>query len=104
MAKNVFVAMPAVDGGALNANENTIDVDLTNAEKASVVATGTFGGGTLTLHGSLDGTTFATTGLTLTAPGKLDVLIPLKKVRGVLTGATTPSVSVAIGIRTLDDI
>jgi len=102
--RNVFKTMVAADDGAvaLNANENSAPVSMDNIEKATFAAAGTFGGGTMTLQVSMDGTTFVTSGLTLTAVGKVDLTIPCKQARWALTGATAPSVTMACALRTLE--
>lgn len=59
---------------------------------------GTFGGGTVTIEGSHDGTNYtALTGMSFTAAGiKTVTLPPQSYVRAVLTGATTPSINAVV--------
>ncbi len=104
MARNLIIPMLAADDGAaaLNANEPTKAYDITNMDKATIAATGTFGGGTLTVQLSNDGTNWFSSGLTIAAAGKVDLAIPAKFVRGNLAGATTPSLNVTMALRTLD--
>jgi hypothetical protein len=103
MAKNVFLTMGAADdNGNLNANENSKPVDMQAIEKGTFAATGTFGGGTATLQVSMDGTNWVSSGLTLTAAGKVDLTIPCKQARWNLAGATSPSLVCACALRTLD--
>jgi len=104
MPRNVFKRMRAADdlGPALNANEVSESISMEDAEKATLVAIGTFGGGTVTWQITLDGTNFVSSGLTQTAPGKVDLTIPCKAARASLAGATAPSVNCAAMIRTFD--
>lgn len=104
MPKNLIVSLVAADdsAAALNANEATKAIDISNVEKATLVAVGAFGGGTLTWQISLDNVNWVSTGLTLAAAGKSDLTIPAKFVRGVLAGATAPAVICGAALRTLD--
>lgn len=104
MARNVFLTMPAADDGENldEAAEVTAAVDMTNIEKGTFAAVGTFGSGTLTLQISVDGTNFVSSGLTLTANGKVDLAIPCRQARWSLAGATTPDIACAAALRTLD--
>jgi hypothetical protein len=100
--RNVYVTMGAADdGAAINTNESSKGVDMTNAEKARFAAQGTFGGGTMTLQVTLDGTNWSTSGLTLTANGSVELTTPCKQARWTLTGATSPSITMGASIRTL---
>lgn len=102
--RNVFKTMLAADDSAvaLNANENSAPISMENIEKGTFAAAGAFGAGTMTLFVSMDGTTFVSSGLTLTAAGKVDLTIPCKQARWTLTGATAPSVTMACALRTLE--
>lgn len=103
LQRNVFKVLGAADdGGNLNANENTIAIGMENIQQATIACTGTFGGGTATVQISVDGTNFVTSGLTLTAAGKVDLTIPCKAMRVALTGATSPSLVVAMAARTYE--
>lgn len=64
-------------------------------------ASGTFGGGTLTLKWSIDGTTFVpfndgVSDVALTAAGGREVIAPGRKVRVTLSGATSPDIDFEI--------
>lgn len=104
MPRNVPVTMVAADdsGLALNANESSKPVDMLNAEKARFGAAGTFGAGTMTLQITLDGSTWHSSGLTLTAAGSVELTTPCKQARWTLTGATAPSINMHAVLRTLD--
>jgi hypothetical protein len=104
LQRTVFKALVAADdsAAALNANENTISVGAENIQEATIVASGTFGGGTATVQITVDGTTFVSSGLTLTATGKVQLTIPCKAFRVALTGATGPSVICAAAMRTYE--
>jgi hypothetical protein len=69
---------------------------MTNAEKARFAAQGTFGGGTMTLQITPDGTNWSSSGLTLTANGQCQLTTPCKQARWTLTGATSPSITMAV--------
>jgi len=104
MRNNVFKALRAADdlAAALDENEVTEAISMETFEKATLVAVGTFGGGTLTWQITVDGTNWVTSGLTLTAAGKVDLAIPCKAVRGSLAGATTPALVCAGAFQTFD--
>jgi len=75
-----------------NASSATQNAD--DSQLITIIASGTFGGGTLTLEYSADGATFVTAGLTLTADG----VIQHRPTAGVqwrvtLAGATGASVT-----------
>lgn len=57
-------ALLTASGNASSATQNADDSQL-----ITIIASGGFGGGTLTLEYSADGTTFVTAGLTLTVAG-----------------------------------
>lgn len=64
------------------------------ATSTVIVASGTFGGGTLTLEYSHDGTTFVSSGQTLTANGAISFQErPSMPWRVTLSGATAGSVT-----------
>lgn len=104
LQRTVFKQLVAADdlAAALNANENTIAVGAENIQEATIVAVGTFGGGTITVFVTVDGTNFVTSGLTLTSAGKVQLTIPCKAFRCTLTGATGPSVTCAAAMRTYE--
>lgn len=104
LQRTVFKALVAADdlAAALNANENSIAVGAENIQEATIVASGSFGGGTITVFITVDGTTFVSSGLTLTATGKVQLTIPCKAFRCTLTGATAPSIICAAAMRTYE--
>lgn len=63
-----------------------------------VLASGDFGGGTLTIHLSPDGgTTYYSTGLSLTAAGLLTVNVKDgDKIKLVLAGSTSPDIDISV--------
>ncbi len=106
LQRTVFRPLLAADdnAAALNANENTIAIGAENLQEATIVASGSFGGGTITVFITVDGTNFVTSGLTLTATGKVQLTIPCKAFRCTLTGATAPSVVCAFAGRTYESM
>lgn len=98
--RNVFKALPAADGGNINANESTKAVDVSRASQVNFGASGAFGGGTLTIEGSLDhGATWVSTGQTLAAAGAKVITAPFTQLRGTMAGAAGPNVACAVGVQ-----
>lgn len=92
----------AADGSTTAA---TFNFDMNGAV---LVATGTFGSGTVTFEGSVDGTNWYTlldgfdgTALTLTASGMARVAGDHPWVRATVAGSTTPDIDVSLN--TIDD-
>lgn len=72
---------------------------INSAGLVTVVVSGTWGSGSAALEFSLDGTVWVGSGLDpLTANGAFVLWAGCKAVRVVLTGATSPSLSVTVGI------
>ena len=88
----------------LTANGSTEIMDYVGFERATFWASGTFGGGTLTLECSRDGGTTwlscdrgGTTITTFTSSGVGNFQLNAKyKVRATLTGATSPNIYIAV--------
>lgn len=91
MKAQVFSADPAV------ANGNS-GVFVSNGRKALLVASGTFGGGTITVKVQQNATpTYLSTGQTLTASGILVIDLPRgAPYRFELSGSTTPSIEACV--------
>lgn len=104
MARNVFKTIVAADDGAaaLDENEPSEAIDMQNVEKSTFGVAGTFGGATVTLQISMDGTTFVSSGLTVTAAGRMELTTPCKQARLNVTGGTAASITGAVALRTLD--
>lgn len=86
----------------LAANGNTTALDWVGGD-GTVFASGTFGGGSVTLQLSIDGgvtwfTATDETGLavSLVTAGAFSFSVGSCKVRGVLAGATSPSIKISI--------
>ncbi len=86
MAKSLLVASNNASSSAQNSE---------SANQRIIIASGSFGGGTLTLQHSVDGTVWVTSGLTLTAAGKIEFREQPGLIwRVTLAGATAGSVTV----------
>lgn len=102
--RNIFKNFTAVDDGLTIFDENELSnaIDMINVEKATIAAVGTFGGATVTVQISTDGTNFVTSGLTIAAAGKVDLTIPCRLVRLSIAGGAGAAITAAIVMRTLD--
>ncbi len=75
------------------------------ASTAAVAVTGTFGGATITLHGSLDGTNFfglkdrTGAAVSFTAAGLAELSTAAVWIRPVITAGAASSVTVALALR-----
>src|SRR5690606_22699135 len=86
----------------LTASGNGVGAEFARWPDKSVTVTGTFGGGTVTLEGSNDGSNWvalknhANTPISLTDEGIESVLEHTRYVRPVLTGATSPDLTITV--------
>lgn len=90
---NLFTAQ------ASNATGTAFAANVTEVREAVISVWGAFGGGTVTVQYSFDGTNWIdfATPFSKTAAGSLEVLLPPgATVRAVLTGATAPSINCRI--------
>lgn len=104
MQTNVATLTNATGGASFTANATgtALAIDHTNDGYFCFYATGTFGSGTAKLQVSLDGTTYVdVTGASLTADGYKVCQVFGRFLRAVLSGATTPVLSIKVaGVNT----
>ncbi len=99
MAKTIFNALHPATGGGFDAVETGQVVDVTEYENMGVVVTGTFVA-TILIEISYDGSTWALyPSGSLTAPGVLDITVPLKQIRARCSAWTSGLAVVYIGAK-----
>lgn len=87
-AKQLLSASADANGTALALSARV------EGDTMGIIARGTFGGGTVTIQVSFDGTNWASTDVTFTADGYKELRVVANYVRAVLAGSTSPTVVV----------